>query len=189
MGFIGIIGAIVLIIYAINQNKNNNRQLEQRQDPSRFISYDPNNGYQNFQNQPPDLNRSAQRPGFQNNQYSHPAYNEAQPDDLKIENGMAKTTRYLQSNNLRSLRINNGLGSVTVYYDQVVIPPEGSKLTIDNGLGVVNVYIPPFYRLRLNQDNGIGSVEVFGNPSMNPADPLIDCYVDNGLGKVKLHFS
>ena len=188
MGIFGVIGVIVLVAIAVRQSKNNRRQIGQRQDPSRFIGYDGGAGYQNGQNYSPDLNRFSQQPGFQGAPYNQPMYNSAQPDDLTIDNGMAKVTRYLQSNNLRSLTIDNGLGSCTVYYDQVVIPPEGSKLNIDNGMGIVNVYIPPFYRLRLNQDNGLGSVELYGNPSMDPSAPLIDCFVDNGLGKVKIHF-
>ena len=178
MGIFGIIGVVVLVMIAVSQSKNNRRQIGQRQDPSKFIGV----------NYSPDLNRFSQQPGFQNNNYAEPIFNPDQPDDLTIDNGMGKATRYLQSNNLRSLKISNGLGTCTVYYDQVCIPPNGSSLRIENGMGVVNVYIPPFYRLRLNQNSGLGSVELYGNPSMDPSVPLIDCFVENGLGKVKIHF-
>ena len=38
------------------------------------------------------------------------------------------------------------------------------------------------------QDNGFGSINVFGNCSLDPSAPLIDAKIDNGMGKVNIYF-
>ena len=109
-------------------------------------------------------------------------------EDIKISNSFGKLTRYLHSENLKRVKIDNGFGNCIVYYDNVYVDENGSRLEISNGFGQVNVYIPPFYRFRMKQDNGFGSINVFGNCSLDPNAPLIDAKVDNGMGKVNIYF-
>ena len=40
----------------------------------------------------------------------------------------------------------------------------------------------------MKQDNGFGSINVFGNCSMDPGAPLIDAGIHNGMGKVNIYF-
>ena len=109
-------------------------------------------------------------------------------EDIKITNSFGKLTRYLHSENLKRVKIDNGFGNCIVYYDNVYVDENGSRLEVSNGFGQVNVYIPPFYRFRMKQDNGFGSINVFGNSSMDPNAPLIDAKIDNGMGKVNIYF-
>ena len=37
-------------------------------------------------------------------------------------------------------------------------------------------------------ENGFDSINVFGNPSVDPEAPLIDADIDNGMGKVNIYF-
>ena len=138
-----------------------------------------------------DQNRFVQQPGFNNNGepiqegYGYP---DDDGDNVVIDNGFGKLTRYLHSSNLKKVKIDNGFGNCIVYYDNVYVDKDGSKLEIDNGFGQVDVYIPPFYRFKMKQDNGFGSINIFGNCSLDPDAPLIDADIDNGMGKVNIYF-
>ncbi len=139
-----------------------------------------------------DQNRFTQHPGFPENggepEVQEYGYPNDDGDNVAIENGFGKLTRYLHSANLKKVKIDNGFGNCIVYYDNVYIDQDGSRLEIDNGFGQVDVYIPPFYRFKMKQDNGFGSINVFGNPSVDPEAPLIDADIDNGMGKVNIYF-
>ena len=138
-----------------------------------------------------DQNRFTQHPGFTNNSEPMPDSFGSIPDDgddVVIDNGFGKLTRYLHSSNLKRVKISNGFGNCVVYYDNIYMDANGSRLEISNGFGQVNVYIPPFYRFRMKQDNGFGSINIQGAPSMDPNAPLIDADIDNGMGKVNIYF-
>ncbi|MBR5179736.1 MAG: hypothetical protein IKW90_13180 [Lachnospiraceae bacterium] len=138
-----------------------------------------------------DKNRFVQQPGFRSNGepvQDNFGYPDDDGDNVVIENGFGKLTRYLHSSNLKKVKIDNGFGNCIVYYDNVYVDQDGSKLEIDNGFGQVDVYIPPFYRFKMKQDNGFGSINVYGNCSMDPNAPLIDADIDNGMGKVNIYF-
>lgn len=138
-----------------------------------------------------DKNRFPQEPGPRSNGepisegYGYP---DDDGDNVVIDNGFGKLTRYLHSSNLKKVKIDNGFGNCIVYYDNVYVDKDGSKLEIDNGFGQVDVYIPPFYRFKMKQDNGFGSINIFGNCSLDPDAPLIDADIDNGMGKVNIYF-
>ena len=180
MGFV--IALVIIIVVLANRTSHRNR-LPGGGNNRGYIDYDHNMDYRS---KVPDRNRFTQQPGFAQ-QGGMPFVN-GDGEDIVIDNGMGKLTRYLQSSHLRSLKIDNGLGTCIVYYDNVVMDQFGSTLYIDNGMGAVAVYIPPFYRFQMSQDNGIGSINVHGNPSMNPNDPLITAQVKNGMGKVDFYF-
>ena len=138
-----------------------------------------------------DQNRFVQQPGFTGNGEPIPegyGYPDDDGDNVVIDNGFGKLTRYLHSSNLKKVKIDNGFGNCIVYYDNVYVDKDGSKLEIDNGFGQVDVYIPPFYRFKMKQDNGFGSINIFGNCSLDPDAPLIDADIDNGMGKVNIYF-
>lgn len=109
-------------------------------------------------------------------------------ENVVIDNGFGKLTRYLHCSNLKQVKIDNGFGYCVVYYDNVIVDENGSKLKVDNGMGQVDIYIPPFYRFKLKQNNGFGSINVFGSCNMDPAAPLIDADIKNGMGKVNIYF-
>ena len=180
MGFA--IALVVLIVILSTRNNRRNR-LPGNGYNRGYIDYDRNMDYRG---NVPDRNRFTQQPGFAQ-QGGMPFVN-GEGEDIVIDNGMGKLTRYLQSSHLRSLKIDNGLGTCIVYYDNVRMDQFGSTLLVDNGMGSVAVYIPPFYRFQMSQSNGLGSINIHGNPSMDPNDPLISAEVKNGMGKVDFYF-
>ncbi|MBR4345086.1 MAG: hypothetical protein IKP88_20670 [Lachnospiraceae bacterium] len=175
---------IAIIAIVCVRKKNMNNRLPGDGNNRGYIDYDRNMTYNgsNF----PDKNRYVQEPGFVQN--GGMPYMSENGEDIVIDNSMGNLTRYLQSSHLRSLKISNGMGNCIIYYDNVMVDEFGSNLTINNGMGTVKVYIPPFYRFQMSQNNGLGSIKVHGNPSMNPQDPMIEAYVENGLGKVDFYF-
>jgi len=174
---------IGVVLFAVLRRNSINRRLPGDRNNRGYIDYDRNMTYNG---NVPDVNRFTQQPGFA--QEGGMPYMDANGENLVISNGLGKLTRYLQSSHLASLKIENGMGNCIIYYDNVRIDEFGSKLYVNNGLGTVKIYIPPFYRFQMNQNNGLGSIKVHGNPSMNPDAPLIDAYVENGMGNVHFYF-
>lgn len=107
---------------------------------------------------------------------------------IKIDNGFSTLTRYLNSQDLKQVKIENGFGTCVVYYDNIRSQEQFSELRIDNGFGRVDVYIPPFFGFRMKQDNGFGSINVHGTPSNDPAAPVVDAKIKNGMGQVNIYF-
>lgn len=107
---------------------------------------------------------------------------------IKIDNGFSTQTRYLNSQSLRQVKIENGFGTCVVYYDNICNAEQTSELRIDNGFGRVDVYIPPFFGFRMKQDNGFGSINVHGAPNEAPDAPIVDAKIKNGMGQVNIYF-
>ena len=151
-----------------------------------YVEYDNSYDFGNSNGTQLDRNRFVQHPDTKGNEGS--AFGDV-PDDgdnVIIDNGFGKLTRYIHSTDLKIVKIHNGFGSCIVYYDNVNMD-DGSLLEISNGMGQVDVYIPPFYRFRMKQNNGFGSINVFGNANMDPDAPLIDAKIENGMGRVNIY--
>ncbi|WP_288264289.1 LiaF domain-containing protein [uncultured Streptococcus sp.] len=91
-------------------------------------------------------------------------------------------------NELRHGKIENALGSLTVYLNGTRLDEAGATIDIDNGLGKLQVYVPKEFRVRLNADNGLGSINIHGTSSTDTNQPLLTLNVDNGLGTTDIYF-
>lgn len=187
MGITALVAAGLTMIFG----KKNRRKISK----NKFTGYvEYGNGFNNYGNDTGtelDKNRFTQYPGKSGEgQPEERSYGNPTDDGeyVVIDNGFGKLTRYLHCANLKEVKINNGFGACVVYYDNVVVDENGSKLKVDNGMGQIDIYIPPFYRFIMKQNNGFGSINIFGSCNMDPSAPLIDADIKNGMGKVNIYF-
>lgn len=186
MGVAALTAAGLTVLFG---NKKNREGIGSRGNQTYINDWDPNSGYHGTEL---DKNRFTQHPGFPDNGAENTSGSYGSPNDdgdnVVIDNGFGKLTRYLHSSNLKNVKISNGFGNCIVYYDNVYIDEDGSRLEISNGFGQVNVYIPPFYRFKMKQDNGFGSINIHGQSNLDPNAPLIEADINNGMGKVNIYF-
>lgn len=109
--------------------------------------------------------------------------------DIHIENGFGEQTRYVRSQEFSSGHIENGFGSLTVYFEDVKIKDNNASLNIENGFGHINIYLPASWAFNYTEDNGLGQVNINGNPSTDPNAPVLNTHIENGMGKVDIYFA
>ena len=107
---------------------------------------------------------------------------------FEVENSFGERTAYISVKDLKRGSIDNGFGLLTVYLNGTTIDPSGAKISLDNGLGKLQVYIPKEFRVSVNVDNGLGTVNTHGNASTDESLPLLKLDIDNGLGVTDIYF-
>ena len=105
-----------------------------------------------------------------------------------VDNNLGTRTEYVTVKNLRHGKIDNALGSLTVYLNGTTIDPNGAHLEMDNGLGSLKVFIPKEFRVSMNVDNGLGTINTHGKYSSDETQPLLQLDIDNGLGTTDIYF-
>lgn len=74
-----------------------------------------------------------------------------------VDVNMSSSIRYLQSDNLKSVRINSSMGNAKVYFDDVVLSPEGAVAWVDNSFGGVELYVPKEWQVRIDLSTDFGT--------------------------------
>ncbi|QGX47314.1 hypothetical protein GPA00_07435 [Streptococcus equinus] len=123
----------------------------------------------------------------QSNGFSSKEYSDSE-GTFAVDNSLGERTAYMSVNELRHGKIENALGSLTVYLNGTSLDEAGATIDIDNGLGKLQVYVPKEFRVRLNADNGLGSINTHGTSSTDTNQPLLTLNVDNGLGTTDIYF-
>lgn len=111
-----------------------------------------------------------------------------QEGEFDLDNNLGSKTHYVSIANLRKGKVDNALGSLTVYFNGTTVAPEGAFLDIDNGLGNLALYFPADMRVKFNFENGLGRINVHGEGSQDADKPLVTANVDNGLGNIDIYF-
>lgn len=107
---------------------------------------------------------------------------------FEIDNSFTSKTQYVSIQNMKSGKIDNGLGNLTVYFNGSTLQDSGALLDINNGCGSMTVYFPKNFRVDFHFDNGLGKINVHGESTKDESLPLLTVNVDNGLGAVDLYF-
>ena len=108
--------------------------------------------------------------------------------NFDLDNSLGARTQYVNIQNMRHGKIDNALGAMTVYFNGSTVDAEGATLEIDNGMGSLSIYFPKEFRVLFNCDNGMGRVNMHGEGSQDPNQPLIKAKVDNGMGNIDFYF-
>lgn len=107
---------------------------------------------------------------------------------IVIDNAFGENSRYITDQNFVSASIDNGFGSLNVYFENVKMRGSQATLHIDNGFGKVNVYLPAAWRITLKEDAGFGKIKVNGTPSNDPEAPILYIDAETGFGDVNIYF-
>lgn len=100
------------------------------------------------------------------------------PVSLDVHGGVGPVKLDLAGTDLRRLKVNSGLGTMTV-----VLPKQDSHLDVDmnSGVGMTKIYIPENADLTLELDAGVGAVEVTVAPGT-----AVQLKADGGIGSINV---
>ncbi|MEB3363061.1 LiaF-related protein [Lactobacillus sp. R2/2] len=74
---------------------------------------------------------------------------------------MSSVSRYVHSQNLRSITINSSLGEVEVYLDQAKAAGDVVTVDISGTMGEIEIYVPTSWRVNSdNLDLALGELDI-----------------------------
>lgn len=115
------------------------------------------------------------------------------PLDMNVDLGVGESNLNLAGISLQSLNIDTGVGETTI--DLTGNWPDSFDVQINGGVGKTTVYLPENVGLRLEAENGIGSLVVNGlqkdggsgvytNAAYGESDTTITLDISGGIGEI-----
>ncbi|NUE97633.1 hypothetical protein GYV61_02580 [Lactobacillus melliventris] len=87
-------------------------------------------------------------------------------EDIVINQKLSSVSRYVHSQNLRSVMINSSLGEVEVYLDQAKAAGDVVTVDINGTMGEIEIYVPLSWKVNSeNLDLVLGELEISGESS------------------------
>jgi predicted membrane protein len=114
-------------------------------------------------------------------------YNQSE-GTFDVDNNLGNKTEYVNVKDLTYGKIDNAMGSLTVYLNGTTIAEGGASINADNGLGNLVIYIPKEFRVSMTSENGLGRIDTHGTCSQDSSLPVLNLHVENGLGSVEIYF-
>jgi len=102
---------------------------------------------------------------------------------------MGAASKYLHADCLQGGQFSCSLGELEVYFDQVILSPEGAEVFVDCSLGSVKLYIPKNWKVVNNLHASLGDVKNdnrFNKPDVNA--PPLTLTGNVHLGSVEIHY-
>ena len=109
--------------------------------------------------------------------------------DKIIVNGhgsMGASVRYINCDEFTFERIENDLGSYTVYFDNTDKYTGGGVLEIYNNIGAITVNVPSGWNVVMKIDNSLAHSS--GPDNNNPNGPSLTLIGDNNLGNISVEY-
>lgn len=107
-------------------------------------------------------------------------------EDVYFENNFGDNSRYIQSSNLKTARIENNLGHSRVYFDNVTFNPQRAIVNAECNLGKITLYFPSNINLQNNLKTTLGSIK--GPASFHTDDRYPTVFLDGecNLGEIEI---
>ena len=84
-------------------------------------------------------------------------------DDIVISQKISDTSRYIRSQNLRSVTINSFIGDAEIYFDQARAAGESVVMDINASIGDVDIYVPSDWQVVNELNSSWGDIDYFGH--------------------------
>lgn len=81
-------------------------------------------------------------------------------DNVVISEKMADASRYVHSQNLKTITINSSMGDVDVYLDDAKAAGDEVIVNINTSIGDVDIYVPQDWQIENNLQSGFGDVDI-----------------------------
>ncbi len=112
-------------------------------------------------------------------------------DDLKgkhvyFENNMGSNVRYVKSDDLKSARIINNLGSSSVYFTDATFSQDGCVIDLECNLGKINIYLPKHINFENNVTTSLGSIRSAPSFYTDASYPTVYLEGEVNLGDVEV---
>lgn len=105
---------------------------------------------------------------------------------IVINSQLNSTVRYLKSDRLEQVNINNTLGETTVYFDQVQVPTE-LNIIVTNKFGDVDLYMPREWDVRITANSTFGSLDERG-AKQTKQGPVVNISGSSAFGELTIKY-
>ena len=83
-------------------------------------------------------------------------------ENLRFDNSFGESIKYINTDNLCSVSVDNSFGATSVYFDNAIIQGESATVHIDNSFGEVSLYVPRAWKVDVNVDKAFGGINMRG---------------------------
>ena len=83
-------------------------------------------------------------------------------EKLRFDNSFGESIKYINTDNLCSVSVDNSFGSTSVYFDNAIIQGESASVHVDNSFGEVSLYVPRAWNVDVNVDKAFGGINMRG---------------------------
>lgn len=83
-------------------------------------------------------------------------------ENLNFDNTFGESIKYINTDNLCTVSVDNSFGSTSVYFDNAIIQGESASVYIDNSFGEISLYVPRAWNVDVNVEKAFGSVNMSG---------------------------
>ena len=104
-------------------------------------------------------------------------------DCIKIKGNIGSSVKYIDCDGFRYEKVENNLGSCTVFFENVDKYVSGGVLSVDNNLGSVVINLPEEWNVISKVDNNLGSLAI---PKPKTGGMTLTVIGDNNLGSVTI---
>lgn len=105
--------------------------------------------------------------------------------NLRFENNFGETIKYVNTDDLCNVDIENNFGSMQVYFDNAIIQNECAYVNVDNNFGEVRLYVPRAWIVEKDIEKGFGGVNERGHMEGSSTHRLI-IHGDTNFGAVTI---
>ena len=117
-----------------------------------------------------------------------PVESEDYEDEIHYENNFGTVSKYINSQNLRNVRLENNFGCMNVYMENAVVATQGADIRCESNFGEIHLYLPKGCRVEAQEDTSLGSIDYEGNPCTDDTAPIIFLRAEAHFGHVKIFF-
>ena len=83
---------------------------------------------------------------------------ETASEDVYCLNRFGATTKYVNTSNLKSARLENHFGEMKVYFDHAEITQNQITISVDNSFGEIQLYFPRHWNVQVNVNATLADV-------------------------------
>lgn len=106
-------------------------------------------------------------------------------DEIRFDNTFGETVKYLSGKEIKRVCLDNSFGSLTVYFDNVVLKEGSASVYVDNSFGSTILYIPADWRVVTKLDVSFGDARE-QECSNEKGDNILYLYGDVSFGELEI---
>lgn len=107
-------------------------------------------------------------------------------DDIVIDQKISDTSRYIRSQNLRSVTINSFIGDAKIYFDQARAAGESVVMDINTSIGDVDIYVPSDWQVVNELNASWGDIDYYGHSTETGTKLILRG--SKKIGDLEIHF-
>ncbi|MGL6202030.1 MAG: LiaF transmembrane domain-containing protein [Lachnospiraceae bacterium] len=108
-------------------------------------------------------------------------------NEVNCRVSMSGSIKYLHSDSLQKGSFECSLGSLKVYFDNVVLHPDGADIYVNCSLGSVELFIPRNWPVMINVDSALGGVDEKPRRDI-PSGPPLRIHGSVKLGALEIKY-